>query len=289
PAQCTVPSPPAAAGDVGCGAVGCPHRAGPQVAQETQVSNGVIHVGQICTFGLFCDLVTGGDRSLADANNIAIDPAGGANATWTANQPGSQRVEFVCQNSGRSIFDGANAPEPFAGGSAILHGCYGPTDMAITKMDSPDPVSRGGTLTYHLTVTNNGTPAMPATTSGVTLTDVLPAGVTFVSATPSSGTCSGTSTVVCNLGIFPSGATATVDIVVTVASNASGTLTNTATVAAATTDPNPSNNTATATTTVSGPIPTSVVSRKTHGTAGTLDVDLLPPAPGIECPTGTPS
>jgi uncharacterized repeat protein (TIGR01451 family) len=262
---------------------------GPQVAVETLLNGQAIHNGQICTFGLFCDLVTGGDRSLLDSNNIAIDPAGGANGDWTANaNPSSRRVEFACQNSGRSAFDGANAPEPFAGGSAVLNGCYGPTDMSITKTDSPDPVAPGGTLTYHMTVTNNGTPAMPATTSGVTLTDTLPAGVTLVSATPSSGTCSGTSTVVCKLGIFPSGVTATVDIVVTVATNASGTLTNTATVAAATTDPTAANNTAIAMTTIgtSPPIPTGVVSRKTHGTAGTFDIDLLPPAPGVECRTG---
>jgi uncharacterized repeat protein (TIGR01451 family) len=261
---------------------------GPQVAEERQVSNGTIHIGQICTFGLFCDLVTGGDRSLADANNIAIDPAGGANATWTANTPGSQRVEFVCQNSGRSVFDGANAPEPFAGGSAILNGCYGPTDMSITKTDSPDPVAPGGTLTYHLTVTNNGTPAMPATTSGVTLTDVLPAGVTFVSATPSSGTCSGTSTVVCKLGIFPSGVSATVDIVVT-APSVAGTITNTASVAAATTDPTPGNNTATQVTSIAIIDPFSgVVSRKTHGTLtppGDLPLTLTGTAT-IECRTG---
>jgi uncharacterized repeat protein (TIGR01451 family) len=265
----------------------CYVSAGPQVAQETQVSNGVIHVGQICTFGLFCDLVTGGDRSLLDANNIAIDPAGGANATWTANaNPSSGRVEFVCQNSGRSVFDGANAPEPFAGGSPVLNGCYGPTDMSITKTDSPDPVAPGGTLTYHLTVTNNGMPTMPATTSGVSLTDFLPAGVTFVSATPSSGTCSGTSTITCNLGIFPSGVTATVDIVVT-APNASATLTNTATVTAATTDPNLSNNTASETTTVTPLIPTKVVSRKTHGT-GTFDITLPLSPHGVECRKGQP-
>jgi hypothetical protein len=33
-------------------------------------------------------------------------------------------------------------------------------------------------------------------------------------------------------------------------------------------------------------IPTSVVSRKTHGSAGPFDVDLKPPAAGIECRTG---
>src|SRR5207244_13333598 len=35
------------------------------------------------------------------------------------------------------------------------------------------------------------------------------------------------------------------------------------------------------------PILVGAVSRKVHGTAGTFDVDLLPPAPGIECRTGT--
>ena len=34
------------------------------------------------------------------------------------------------------------------------------------------------------------------------------------------------------------------------------------------------------------PVPTSIVSRKTHGVAGTFDIDLKPPAPGIECRTG---
>jgi len=99
---------------------------------------------------------------------------------------------------------------------------------------------------------------MPATTSGVTITDVLPAGVSLVSATPSRGTCSGTSTVTCDLGIFPSAATATVDIVVQVAANASGTLTNTATVAALTNDPSPDNNTATEVTSVTSCVPVNV-------------------------------
>ncbi|MEY2546245.1 MAG: hypothetical protein QOG48_1362 [Verrucomicrobiota bacterium] len=34
------------------------------------------------------------------------------------------------------------------------------------------------------------------------------------------------------------------------------------------------------------PIPTAIVSRKTHGAVGDFDVDLKPPAPGIECRTG---
>jgi uncharacterized repeat protein (TIGR01451 family) len=155
--------------------------------------------------------------------------------------------------------------------------------------DSPDPIASGGTLTYHITVTNNGMPTMPATTSGVTVTDVLPAGVTFVSATPTTGSCSGTSTVTCNLGIFPSGATATIDIVVTAPSGCNS-ITNTATVAALTNDPTPANNTATATTSVGILAPPNVVSRKTHGSIGPFDVDLpLTGNPGIECRTGSVS
>jgi uncharacterized repeat protein (TIGR01451 family) len=69
-----------------------------------------------------------------------------------------------------------------------------------------------------------------------------------VSATPSVGSCSGTTTLTCDLGVFPGGATAGVDIVVR--PSATGTLRNTATVSAATSDPQPNNNSATATTTV---------------------------------------
>ncbi len=229
------------------------YTAAPQ-AQETLLDPNPVHGdgttgGGICTFGLFCTaLMSNGNRTLADSIAITLDPAGGANAVWTdnigndPNNPGStlREIHFGCQNSGRSALGGPD-----------LNGCYGPADLAITKTDSPDPVVAGGTLTYHLTLTNKGTPAMPSTTSGVTLTDVLPFSVTFLSATASVGSCTGTATVTCDLGIFPSGATATVDIAVQVSPQASGTFTNTATVSSLTDDPDPSNNTATATTAVS--------------------------------------
>jgi uncharacterized repeat protein (TIGR01451 family) len=257
----------------------------PVATPEIQLDSNRVHGngttgGGICTYGTACLAVPGSNRGLADVFEVHLDPAGGANIVWTSDN-GGNHIGFACQNSGSSAI--AGAPD--------LNGCYGPTDMSITKTASPDPVAPGGTLTYHLTVTNNGMPAMPATTSGVTLTDVLPAGVTFVSATPSSGSCSGTSTVTCNLGIFPSGATATVDIVVTVVTNASGTLTNTAAVAATTSDPDISNNTATATTTVSPVVPTSVVSRMFHGSITTpFDINLPLPVGtsprGVECRSG---
>ena len=76
-------------------------------------------------------------------------------------------------------------------------------------MDSPDPVRVGDNVTYTVTVTNNG----PDSAANVVLTDLLPATVTLVSATPSSGTCNGTTTVTCALGNLADGASGTVVVV----------------------------------------------------------------------------
>ena len=85
-------------------------------------------------------------------------------------------------------------------------------DLSVTKTDAPDPVLVGQQLTYTLTAQNAGPSAAPS----VQLTDTLPAGVTFVSAVPSQGTCSQASgTVTCPLGTIASGANATVSIKVT--------------------------------------------------------------------------
>ncbi len=195
--------------------------------------------GGVCTFGLFCSAVPGANRGLADVFEVHVDPAGGANVTWTKDV-GSRGIYFACQNAGAGAF--AGAPD--------LNGCYGPADLSLAKSDTPDPALQGQNLTYHLVVTNNGTSSGPATTSGVKVVDTLPPGVTLVSATPSSGSCSGTATIACELGILPGGASESVDIVVNVAPATTGTLTNTATVSAATADPDPSDNTASATTTV---------------------------------------
>lgn len=119
-------------------------------------------------------------------------------------------------------------------------------DLSLTLSDSPDPVSIGTNLTFALGVTNSG----PDEATAVTLSDPLPAGTTFVSATASQGSCTQSAgMVVCNLGALASGASASVSVVVspTVANS----LTNTAVLAAHETDPNPTNNTASAATTVS--------------------------------------
>ncbi len=121
-------------------------------------------------------------------------------------------------------------------------------DMAITKTASPNPVMQGNILTYTLGVTNNG----PAIATNVTVTDPLPTDVSYVSATPSRGTCSQTTgTVTCSLGTMASGATATITITVTAVIRDSAK--NTATVGATQPDPVIGNNSASTVTLIVSP------------------------------------
>ena len=117
-------------------------------------------------------------------------------------------------------------------------------DLAITKMGPSGALTPNATITYTIAVTNNG----PGTAGEVTVTDTLPSSETFVSATPSQGTCSGTTTVTCSLGSLANGGTATISLVARI--NSGGTVTNTATVTSTSPDTNPANNTASATVTV---------------------------------------
>jgi len=152
----------------------------------------------------------------------------------------------------------------------LVDATAGSANLAITKTDSPDPVTVGSPLTYLMLVSNSG----PDAGSNVTVTDTLPAGVTFVSASASIGSCSGTTTVTCVLGTVANGANVSVSIVVT--PTTPGLLSNTAAVSATGTDPDTANNSATATTTVvaAGPS-TFVVTNTLNSGAGSLRQAIL--------------
>jgi uncharacterized repeat protein (TIGR01451 family) len=110
-------------------------------------------------------------------------------------------------------------------------------DLSLTKTDPPGRTPTGRNLPYTVTVTNNG----PNAASGVTVIDQLPPSVTFVSATPTQGTCGESGEIVtCDLGTLGGGASSTINIVVK--PTMPGTITNTATVSASTPDPNGDNN-----------------------------------------------
>jgi uncharacterized repeat protein (TIGR01451 family) len=119
-------------------------------------------------------------------------------------------------------------------------------DLAITKIDDPDPVYLGDKLTYTLGVRNNG----PDTATSVVVTDSLPSDVSFVSATTDHGTCNGDRLVTCQLGTLAAGAATTITVVVR--PTATGKITNTAVVAGHETESDLANNNASADTLVRG-------------------------------------
>ena len=120
-------------------------------------------------------------------------------------------------------------------------------DLSLTKRANFNRVSVGAQLTYELTVGNAG----PDDAPGVVVTDPLPPGLQFVSATASQGSCSGTDTIVCNLGTVASGAGATVTI--TAQATSTGSLDNQAWVSTDAADLDDANDTDTATVTVLPP------------------------------------
>ena len=87
--------------------------------------------------------------------------------------------------------------------------------LSVTKSASATSVTAGSPITFTATVRNDG----PSAAGTVNLTDVLPAGLTLRSVTPSRGSCTGAS---CNLGDLPAGTTAQVVIVVDTDTSAAG-------------------------------------------------------------------
>ena len=114
-------------------------------------------------------------------------------------------------------------------------------DLSISGIDSPDPVLPGGTVTYTLTVVNNG-PDSAATTNVI---NSLPPTFTFTSAVTTKGSCGESGgTVTCGLGTLTSSETVTITIQGT-APGSTGVLGNIASVSSAADDTDLSNNTVT--------------------------------------------
>jgi uncharacterized repeat protein (TIGR01451 family) len=120
-------------------------------------------------------------------------------------------------------------------------------DLSLTKVDRRDPVRSGRPISYTLSVQNLG----PVTATGVTVTDQLPQGVSFVSATSQAATCTqslGVVTCVFGSPLAPGGRASSIAVFVTAPTT--GTVLNSASVVGNEQDPNPSNNQDTESTTV---------------------------------------
>ncbi len=149
----------------------------------------------VCTASVDCPVVT-----------VRVRPGGNGGAR---------------SNTANVISNGTADPD-HSNDSATANNTVTPrADIEVAKAATPASVAAGQNLTYVVTVSNNG----PSRAEGVTMTDTLPHDVTFVSATPSAGTCGTTPTaestttggndsIVCAIGTINNGSQQTVTIVV---------------------------------------------------------------------------
>jgi len=147
----------------------------------------------------------------------------------------------------------------------VAYFAFPQADLSITKSGSPATVVTGANVTYTVTVTNNG----PHSAPGVTVTDVLPAGLSFVSCdSTGSGVCGGAgNSRTVTFTSLAANQSATITLTATLDCNATdGTvLMDTASVSGGPFDPDSTNDSASASTAVSNPAP--VISGASAGPA----------------------
>ena len=205
---------------------------GPSDAQDVMVSDPlpaqVIYTSSSSTVGTCTQAL---ETVTCDLGTLA---AGGTDTIHIVTTTASGTTEGSFTNTA-TVSSSTHDPHLHNNTSSFTSNESTSADVALTKVGSPKPVTAGDNLTYTLEATNHG----PSVASSVTVSDPLPAGTTFVSATPTAGTCSESAgTVSCSLGNMAVAGTATIVITVTVGANVpAGPLTNTATASSPTLDP----------------------------------------------------
>ena len=179
--------------------------------------------------------------------NVTADQNGNAtiNATFDQLAVGDVVTATAAQSQATSEFSKCVTLEPTPS-----------SDLAVTVTDGRTTARVGETLSYRVVVTNNG----PSAANGSTLTDKLPASVTYISSTctsaggascaPNPPCTNAGGTVTCTIPTLPSGSSVT--YVITVGAHTPGEVKNpvSVTVPNGHEEPNINNNTAEDTTTV---------------------------------------
>jgi uncharacterized repeat protein (TIGR01451 family) len=228
-------------------------------------STGTVTVTDIIPTGLTVTNATGanwscsGTSTVSCTNATAIPPSGTSSFTIFANIAADAPVSItntVNVSGGGDSNTGNNAAV-----SIINVGAVAP-ELTITKVASGGPFQQGGTVSYLITVTNNGN---GASTGTVTVSDIIPTGLTVTNATGANWSCSGTSTVSCTnaTAIAPSG-TSSFTIFANIAANAPVSITNTVNVSGGG-DSNTGNNAGTSVINVSPVAPELTITKVASG------------------------
>lgn len=179
---------------------------------------------------------------IANGASVAFDvvvtvPADGGDGSQLAT---TSLVQSSTKDPGLVALPAPNGTGELKGATARLETTIGiEADLAISKIDSADPVVAGAALTYTIRVDNNG----PSDAQDVVVMDPLPAGVVLVSTSGCAEDPAGVP--VCSLGTIAAGGFAEYTINVTVNPSAPGMISNTATVTSSTPEGNPGDEVAT--------------------------------------------
>jgi uncharacterized repeat protein (TIGR01451 family) len=209
----------------------------------------------------FGDLDDDGGNGCFDVP-INLAPGAHASCQFTGKVTGAGGTSHV--NTVTAYGHDENGHELTASAQARVDTTERLIDLVLTKAaTSPTPL--GGTVHYSLSVTNQG--ADPAT--NVEIADPAPAGISFVGATTTQGTCSVTASLAsCSVGTLAPGQTVTVSI--TAKATQVGSIVNSATATGSGgRETNATDNVAQATTEVPAPVtpPTPETGTKSHTSA----------------------
>jgi uncharacterized repeat protein (TIGR01451 family)/LPXTG-motif cell wall-anchored protein len=201
---------------------------------------------------------TGAGWTCTNAGNVSVTCTLAALVSGTSAAPIT--VVVTAPNHGGLLTNRATVtsptadPDPTNNSSSATTAVGAVADLSLVKT-GPKRVTAGSRMTYHLVVTNAG----PDASGLVTVTDTLPPGVTYVSASGSGWACShsGSISVTCTRGSLASGSTAPTITLVVLAPAAVTNLANHANVTSTTFDPTPTNNTSS--------VPTAILPASTGG------------------------
>src|SRR5262249_12021761 len=157
-------------------------------------------------FNSFDVSASGASCELATATNFhcnlgTVPPAPAAGSVVTIHVVVTPTAAGALSNTATVANDGtATAPIDFdlTNNTATFVVASRSAALSITKAATPEPVGVGQPLTYTIVVTNNG----PGIASGVKMVDTLPTAVSSPTVNASRGTCTGTATITCDIGIM---------------------------------------------------------------------------------------
>ncbi|MBL8143401.1 MAG: DUF11 domain-containing protein [Acidobacteria bacterium] len=230
----------------------------------------VAQINAAGTDTVFLSLAGGRNTNATTLSSVTVNAAGEVYMAGWAAQPAINSDSLELVSPFQSVYGGGPVGTNDGGSSDGVIQKLGPSaDLSLAKASAPAApatVLPGATLTYTLTLANQG----PDAALGITVTDTLPAAVSLNTCSATSGgVCGGTGNAqTVTFASLASGASATITFVTTVTGAAlpGTTITNTASVNASSGDAVPANNSAT----------TSIAVPTLSDPTGDADTDGLP-------------